>query len=90
LNRFNFRLDISVTNRKQWIEPIQLQRGDVMEAMVFAGSLIKETYAPSGRDAVRPETLYSGPGQGWKDVARVAAMLGGIVLYAGLVAMGGG
>ena len=59
-----------------------------MQAMVFACSLMKETYAPSRRDAARPETLYSGPGQGLKEVARVAAMLGGIVLYAGLLAIG--
>ena len=59
-----------------------------MEAMVFAGSLIKDRYAPTRRDADSPETFYSGPGQGLKDIARVAAMLGGIVLYAGLLAIG--
>ena len=59
-----------------------------MEAMVFACSLIKETYASSRGDATRAETLYSGPGQGLREVARVAAMLGGIVLYAGLLAIG--
>jgi hypothetical protein len=59
-----------------------------MQAMVFACSLIKETYAPSRGDAARADTLYSGPGQGLREVARVAAMLGGIVLYAGLLAIG--
>jgi hypothetical protein len=59
-----------------------------MEAMVFAGSLIKDRYAPTRRDGALPETFYSGPGQGLREVARVAAMLGGILLYAGLLAIG--
>jgi hypothetical protein len=59
-----------------------------MEAMVFAGSLIKDHYVPARPDATLPETFYSGPGQGLREVARVAAMLGGIVLYAGLLAIG--
>jgi hypothetical protein len=61
-----------------------------MEAMVLAGSLIKEAHGPSRGDAARLQELYSGYGQGQtlKDVARVAAMLGGIVLYAGLLAIG--
>jgi len=59
-----------------------------MEAMVFASTLIKDTYAPARGDAARPKMLYSGRGQGLKEVVRVAAMLGGIVLYAGLLAVG--
>jgi len=60
---------------------------------MFAGSIIaREDWARPGRDGDRMEALYAsqGQGQGLKEVARVVAVLGGLALYAGLVAVGSG
>jgi hypothetical protein len=61
--------------------------------MVFACSIIaRENSARPGRDGDRMEALYASQGQGQslKEVARVVAMLGGLVLYACLLAVGSG
>ncbi len=58
-----------------------------MNTMVFASSLIKHT---SDAPQIDPRELelsyYSRPREGLKDVARLAAALGGVALYVGLLA----
>jgi hypothetical protein len=61
-----------------------------VEAMVFASTFIVRRNSYSGRDGVGAEALYAGPGQGLKEIARVVAMLGGLALYAGLLAFASG
>lgn len=62
-----------------------------MEAMVFACSLlVRENPARSERGGAGLAALDAAAGQGLKEVARVVALLGGLVLYAGLLAVGSG
>jgi hypothetical protein len=59
--------------------------------MVIAGSfIVRKNSVNTGRDGAGTEALYAGTGQGLKEIARVVAMLGGLALYAGLLAFGSG
>ena len=57
-----------------------------MQTMVFASLLIKSREGAPRLSARELEESYFAPGHGLKDVARIAAALGGIALYAGLLA----
>jgi hypothetical protein len=60
-----------------------------MQPIVFASSLIKmnDLYKRPDPDPRQLELLYSAPWQGFKDTARVGAAIGGVALYAGLLAV---
>lgn len=56
-----------------------------MDTIYLAGSVIK-VMSEASRDGRRElELLYSGPRHPLKDVVRVAAALGGLALYAGIL-----
>ncbi len=57
-----------------------------MQTTVLASSLIRANGGRPRIDQRELELLYSGPHHGLKDVSRLAAALGGVVLYAGLLA----
>jgi hypothetical protein len=58
----------------------------MMALAAFASSLITYTSGRPRLDQRYVELDYAGPRHGLKDVARVVAALGGVVLYAGLLA----
>lgn len=53
-----------------------------MHTLFFAASAMKDN---SPHWPPTEEPVYAGPFQGLKDVARVGAVLGGMMLYAGLL-----
>ena len=57
-----------------------------MMTMNFASSLIRTQEAPLRIDPRELELRYTGRRQGLKEVTRVVAALGGVALYAGLLA----
>ena len=58
-----------------------------MNAIVFASTLIKANTDVRRADPRESEQLYSGSRHGLLDVARVAAALGGIAIYAAMLAV---
>ncbi len=61
-----------------------------MEKMVFAASLMMTSRRSPGDDAEKLERLYAAARSGHRDVARLAAALGGLALFAGLLSLVGG
>lgn len=57
-----------------------------MQTTLFASSLIRASGGRPRLDQRELELSYSGPHHGLKDVSRLAAALGGVALYAGLLA----
>jgi hypothetical protein len=59
----------------------------VMYTMVFASTLIKARSDAPRLDQRELELSYSGSRHGLRDVARVLAALGGVALYAAVLAV---
>lgn len=57
-----------------------------MQTTLFASALIRASSDRPRLDQRDLELSYSGPRHGLKDVSRLAAALGGLSLYAGLLA----
>lgn len=57
-----------------------------MQTMFLASSLIRSRDGLPQLDARELELSYTGPRRGLRDVARVAAALGSVAAYAGLLA----
>jgi len=58
-----------------------------MNTIVFASTLIKANSDARRADPREAEQFYSGSRHGLLDVARVAAALGGIAIYAAMLAV---
>jgi len=61
----------------------------MLQSMTLAGSIIRDMAGNPQLDQRELETSYTGPRHGLGDVARMAAALGAIVLYAGLLGIAG-
>ena len=61
-----------------------------MEKMVFAASLMRPGDGRSRTDLEALERLYAGARSGHRDVARIVAAIGGIALFARLLAIAAG